>query len=139
MLSNITWTYWIIYDFSNRVLLVTSVKNLCIQKYVERKAKANLCRKLFLLFFWPSIYLKLETVKKFIESKKKNYYNAYMWLWGGGWHFYHSCLHIRIQEQYTLEHYYYIALYRQQIPTGHLSGKYSTTSDQDQILWRIYL
>ena len=28
-----------------------------------------------------------------------------MWLWvdgGGGWHFYHSCLYIKIQEQYTL-------------------------------------
>ena len=26
-------------------------------------------------------------------------------------------LYIKIQEQYTLEEYYYIALYRQQIPT----------------------
>ena len=43
-----------------------------------------------------------------------------MGLWGdggGGWHFYHSCLYIKIQEQYTLEQYYYIALYKQQIPT----------------------
>ena len=29
--------------------------------------------------------------------------------------FYHSCLYIKIQEQYTLEQYYYIRLYRQQI------------------------
>ena len=44
---------------------------------------------------------------------------------GGGWgvegrggrHFYHSCLYIKIQKQYTLEQYYYTALYRQQIPT----------------------
>ena len=50
-----------------------SVKNLCVQKYVKRKAKASLCRKLlFSLFFWSSIYLKFETVHKFIESKKKN-------------------------------------------------------------------
>ena len=31
--------------------------------------------------------------------------------------FYHSCLDIKIQQQYTLEQYYYIALYRQQILT----------------------
>ena len=117
MLSNITWTNWIIHDFSNRVFLVMSVKNLCIQKYMERKAKASLCRKLlFLLFFWPSIYLKLETVHKVIESKKKKWMNI-MHICdygGGGWHFYHSCLYIKIKEQYTLEQYYYIALYRQQ-------------------------
>ena len=56
---------------SQAVLLVMSVKNLCIQKYVKRKTKASLCRKLFLFFFWPSIYLKPETVHKFIESRKK--------------------------------------------------------------------
>ena len=36
---------------SQAVLLVMSVKNLCIQKYVKRKTKASLCRKLFLFFF----------------------------------------------------------------------------------------
>ena len=35
-------------------------------------------------------------------------------------HFYHSYLSIKIQEQYTLEQYYYIALYRQKIPTAWL-------------------
>ena len=48
-----------------------SVKKICIQKYVKRKAKASLRRKLlFSLFFWPSTYLKFETVHKFIESEK---------------------------------------------------------------------
>ena len=37
--------------------------------------------------------------------------------WGGGGYFYHSYLYIKIQEQYALEQYYYIALYRQQIVT----------------------
>ena len=39
-----------------------------------------------------------------------------MLLWDRDWHFYHSWLYIKSQEQYTLEQYYYIALYRQQIP-----------------------
>ena len=28
----------------------------------------------------------------------------HLWLWVGGWHFYHSYLYIKIQEQYTLLH-----------------------------------
>ena len=32
-------------------------------------------------------------------------------------HFYLSFMYIKIQEQYILEQYFYIALYRQQIPT----------------------
>ena len=36
---------------------------------------------------------------------------------GEGRHFYHSCLYLKIQQQFTLEQYYYIALYRQQILT----------------------
>ena len=32
-------------------------------------------------------------------------------------HFYLSFMYIKIQEQYILERYFYIALYRQQIPT----------------------
>ena len=45
-----------------------------------------------------------------------------MWLWGGGWNFYQSCLYIKTQEQYILEQYSYIALYRQQIPTAGMEG-----------------
>ena len=40
----------------------------------------------------------------------------FIYLLGGGY-FYHSCLYIKIQEQHTLEKYYYIALYRQKIVT----------------------
>ena len=36
---------------------------------------------------------------------------------GGWWYFYHSFPYIKIQEQYKLEQYCYIALYRQQILT----------------------
>ena len=56
--------------FSNKYTLskVMSAKNICIQKYVKR---ASLRRKLlFSLFLWPGKYLKLETVYRFIESKK---------------------------------------------------------------------
>ena len=58
---------------------VMSVKNLCIQKYMKRKAKGSavcsLRRKLlllfyFILFFWLGVCLKLEKAHKFIESKK---------------------------------------------------------------------
>ena len=127
MLSNTTWTNWIIYDliydFSNRVLLVMSVRNLCIQKYVKIKAKASLCRKL-LIRFWPSIYLKLETVHKFIKSKKKKKWINIMHIcdyWVGVnismINFYLSFMYIKIPIQYILEQYFYIALYRQKIPT----------------------
>ena len=60
--------------------------------------------------------LKLETVHKFIESKKNELIEYICVTMGRGWHFYHSWLYIKSQEQYTLEQYYYIALYRQQIP-----------------------
>ena len=56
-----------------------SVRNHYIQKYVERKEKAGLWRKLlFLLFFWPIICLKPDTVNKFIESKKKKKKKEFM-------------------------------------------------------------
>ena len=60
---------------------VMSVKNLCIQKYMKRKAKGSaVCRSVqktftfisfyFILFFWLGVCLKLERAHKFIESKK---------------------------------------------------------------------
>ena len=85
---------------------------------------------------------------------------------GGGGYFYHSCLYIKTQDKYTLEQYYYIAIYKllqfglegnkynnkSLIPqpcsslcnppkywADHLSGNYSTSSDQDQILSIMYL
>ena len=42
---------------------------------------------------------------------------------GGGGYFYHSCQYMKIQEQYTLEQYYHIALYRQQILTVWLGSQ----------------
>ena len=40
-------------------------------------------------------------------------------------HFYLSFIYIKIQEQYILEKYFYIPLYRQQIPTIWLGREYT--------------
>ena len=41
--------YDLIYDFPKKVLLIWSVENPCIQKYVKRKTKASLRSKLLCL------------------------------------------------------------------------------------------
>ena len=97
---------------------VMSVKNLCIQKYMKRKAKGSaVCRSVqktftfisfyFILFFWLGVCLKLETAHKFIESKKWinvmhicDYKGKLEGGGGGSWHFYHSCLYINSKAIY---------------------------------------
>ena len=69
-----------------------SAKYPYIQKYLKRKAKASLCIKLFLLFFWPAMYLKYEPVHRFFKSKK--WMNIMYKCDYGSWHFYHACLHV---------------------------------------------
>ena len=80
--------------YSNKDTLrkVMSAKYPYIQKYLKRKAKASLCIKLFLLFFWPAMYLKYESVHRFFKSKK--WMNIMYKCDYGSWHFYHSCLHV---------------------------------------------
>ena len=129
-------------------------------------------QKIIFIFFWPSIYLKLETVHKFIESRKKwiNIMHICNYRVGVDISTIHDCMlkfqsNIHQSNIITL-HYtgnkflqsglegnkYNNNIFKPCNPqtcsplcnpvkywAGHLSGNYSTSSDQDQILSRMYL
>ena len=81
--------------FSNKdtLVAVASVKNPFLKKYMKRKTKASLFRKVLLWLHFDLVYtLKLDTMHRFIESKKWiniMYVCDYRALF-----FYHSRLHI---------------------------------------------
>ena len=132
-------------------------------------------QKIIFIFFWRSIYLKLETVHKFIESRKKwiNIMHICNYRMGVDISTIHDCM-LKFQSNIhqsniitlhytgnkflqsglegnkysnnkslnhaTINHaVHYAILQNTELIIYHLSGNYSTSPDQYQILSRMYL
>ena len=70
-----------------------SAKTLVLKNMWKRQRQIS--AKKYFYFFWPGIYLKLETVHTFMESKK--WINIMHICDYGSWHFRHSSLFINLK------------------------------------------